>query len=85
MLQGPGMHAVSIRNNEIHECEPWKRCLVRALQEKSLPKYLIWKLASKKKKFNKQTKSLRDEGALRETLHGHQLTLLKDGCCCGEH
>lgn len=52
MLQGPGMHAVSIKNNEIHEYEPWKQCLVRALGEKILPKYLIQKLALKKSKQN---------------------------------
>lgn len=52
MLQGPGIPAVSIRNNEIHECEPWKQCLVRASWEKILPNYLVWKLAQEKTKKN---------------------------------
>lgn len=55
MLQGPGMHAVSIRNNEIQECKPWKWYLVRALREKILPKYLIWKLTSRENKKKNST------------------------------
>lgn len=82
MLQGPGMHAVSIRNNEIHECKPWKRYLARSLWEKILPKYLIWKLASrenkKKNSANKHKPCGRSEQvALHEARHGHSR-------CCAE-
>lgn len=58
-LSAPGtrLHAISIRNYEIHEYEPWKWCIVKALGEKILPKYLIQKLALKKKNNKKaQTK-----------------------------
>lgn len=80
MLQGPGMHAVSIRNNEIHECKPWKRYLARTLWEKILPKYLIWKLASRENKKKNSTNKQKPWGRSEQVvLHEAQ-----HGRCCAE-
>jgi len=54
MLQGPGMHAISIGNNEIRQCEPWKRCLVRAFGGEILTKIPRTEVGLKKLKKPKK-------------------------------